>query len=280
MNKIQTVQEMQKAAGTWRAEGKTIALIPTNGALHAGHRALIAEARTKADVVVISLFVNPLQFGPNENVAAYPRPLEEDLALCTEAGADVVFLPPVEEMYPKGYSTFVAEEAVAKPLCGISRPNHFRGVTTVLVKLFNIVQPQWLILGQKDAQMAAVAQKMIQDLHFCVSIAVAPIVREADGLACNLRNSALTPSQRQDAVAIHKALVCAKEMSDSGQRSVDRIVAEVTHILRQHRRLRVIYISIVDPVSMEPLREVHPGASLLAIATWVDEVRLTDNVQL
>ncbi|MFA5263680.1 MAG: pantoate--beta-alanine ligase [Opitutaceae bacterium] len=278
MNKIQTVQEMQKAASTWRAAGKTTALIPTNGAMHAGHRALIAEARTKADIVIVSLFVNPLQFGPNENVAAYPRPIEADLALCAEEGADAVFLPAVEEIYPKGYSTYVTEEAVAKPLCGISRPALFRGVATVLVKLFNIVHPDWLVLGQKDAQMAAVARKVIDDLHFSVSVAVAPIVREADGLACNLRNRELTTSQRQDAIAIHRALVCAKEMSDSGQRSTDRIVAEVTHILRQHRRVRVIYISIVDPVSMDQLREVRPGASLLAIAVWVDEVRLTDNI--
>lgn len=278
MNKLQSVDEMQKAASDWRIQGKRIALVPTSGALTNGHRALIACAREKADLVVVSLFVNPLQFGPSENFAGYPRSVEADLVVCEEAGVDAVFLPAVEEMYPKGYSTHVTEEAVAKTLCGISRPTHFRGVTTVMVKLLNIVRPALLVMGQKDAQTVAVVRKMVKDLHFGVEIEVVPIVRDPDGLACHCRNRDLTPTQRQEATAISKALVRAKEMSDGGQRSVDRIIAEVTHILRQQRRVRVIYISIVDPNTMEPLREVAHGASLLAIAVWVDEIRLIDNV--
>lgn len=278
MNKLQSVDDMQKAASDWRAQGKSIALVSTSGALTNGHRALIASAKQKADVVVVSIFVNPLQFGPSENFAGYPRPIEEDLAACEQAGVDAVFHPTVEEMYPKGYSTYVTEEAVAKPLCGISRPAHFRGVTTAMVNLLNIVKPTHLVMGQKDAQTVAVVRKMVRDLHFGVEISVVPIVRDADGLACYGKNRDLTATQRQEAVAISKALQRAKEMSDGGQRSVDRIVAEVTHILRQQRRVRVIYISIVDPNTMEPLREVIHGSSLLAIAAWVDEVRLTDNV--
>ncbi len=280
MNKFTTVAEMQQTAAAWRQNGRRIALVPTSGCLHAGHRAMIREARRVADVVVVSLFVNPLQFAANEALANYPRRLDSDLATCEQEGADAVFAPTVEEIYPKGYSSFVVEELVAKPLCGISRPTHFRGITTIYVKLLNLVQPHSLVLGQKDAQMVAVVRKMIADLHFKVDITVIPIAREADGIACHVRNDDLTPNQRQDATAFHKALVRAKEMADSGLKSVDRVVAEVTHILRQQRRIRVIYISVVDPATMEPLREIVPGNSLLAIAAWVDEIRLTDNTLL
>ncbi|OIR09214.1 pantothenate synthetase [mine drainage metagenome] len=280
MNKFTTAVDMQQSADAWRTQGRRIALVPTSGSLHAGHLAMIREARKSADVVVVSIFVNPLQFAANEGFAGYPRHLESDLALCEQEGADAVFAPATEEIYPKGYSTYVVEELVAKPLCGISRPSHFRGITTLYVNLLNLVHPQLLVLGQKDAQMVAVVRKMIADLHFKVDITVIPIARESDGIACHVRNADLTTNQRQDAIALHRALVRAKEMADSGVKSVDRVVAEVTHILRQQRRVRVIYISVVDPSSMEPMREIVPGSSLLAIAAWVDEVRLTDNALL
>jgi len=271
---------MQQAASAWKAEGKRIALVPTSGSIHPGHQAMVREARQHADLVVVSLFANPLQFGANENFASYPKTGETDIAACEEAGADAVFTPATEEIYPKGYSTYVAEEAVAKPLCGVSRPNHFRGVTTVMVKLINIVQPNTIVLGQKDAQQVSVIRKMLTDLNFSIDLHVVPISREPDGLPWNVRNRDLTTLQRQETAAIHRALLRAKEMVDSGVRSVDRVIAEVTHILRQQRRIRVIYIAIVDPDSIEPLREVIPGGSLLTMAAWIDEVRLTDNILL
>ncbi len=280
MIQIINVPSLRSASADWHAAGKRIALVFTSGSLHEGHLSLIRAARTHADIVVVSLFTNPLQFGASEHYDTYPKAGEADIAACEAAGADATFLPSVEEIYPKGYSTFVTEELVAKPHCGVSRPSHFRGVTTYAVKMLNLLRPTLLVLGQKDAQMAAVLRKLIADLHFDTRIVITPIIRDADGLACSIRNKDLTTLQRQEACAIHQALLRAKEMADGGVRSVDRVIAEVTHVLRQHRRVRVIYITIVDPVGMEPLREIHPGNSLLIIAAWMEEVRLTDNILL
>ena len=271
---------MRTAVAGLRAEGKSIVLVPTMGALHAGHAALVAAARGRADVVVVSVFVNPLAFGPNEQFAGYPRSPDADLRRCEELKVDAVFMPSTEEMFPRGYSTLVNEDAVSKTLCGVSRPTHFRGVTTVAAKLLNIVRPDVLLLGQRDAQQAAVLRKMIADLHFDVDVAVAPVVRESDGLVVSVRNRELTATQRQEALVIHAALKRAQEMVGQGVRSPDRVIAEATHLLGERRRVRVIYVSIVDPVTMEPMREVVPGGTLLAIAVWVDEVRLIDNVLL
>jgi pantoate--beta-alanine ligase len=271
---------MRQAAAAWRAEGKSIALVPTSGALHAGHRCMIEAALTKARVVVVSIFVNPLQFGPNEHYANYPRPIEQDIALCQEAGATAVFAPSAEEMYPKGYSTYVTEELIAKPLTGVSRPSHFRGLTTAIAKLLNITRPDCLVMGEKDAQTVSVVRKVISDLCFGVELSTVPNQRDADGLSLHVRNAELTPTQRNEALAIPRAVECAKAMVASGQRSVDRVIAEVTHILRQQRRVRVIFVAIVDPDTMENMREVVPGRSLLMIAAWVDEIRLSDNTPL
>jgi pantoate--beta-alanine ligase len=189
-------------------------------------------------------------------------------------------MPAVEEIYPRGYSTYVTEEAVSRPLCGVSRPSHFRGVTTEMAKLLNIVRPDRVVLGQRDAQQVAVVRKMIADLCFDTEVLVAPVVREADGLVVTVRNHELTAGQRQEASALHPALLRAQEMVAQGVRSPDRVVAEVTHLLGARRRVRVIYVAIVDPATMEPLREVVPGRSLLAIAVWIDEIRLIDNIEL
>ena len=279
MQKIATVSEMRQVSRELRAKGGRIALVPTMGALHAGHRALIEAAKKSGDTVVVSIFVNALQL-PSAEAVAYPRTPEADLALCTEANADVVFMPAVEEIYPRGYSTYVMEEAYSKPLCGVSRPTQFRGVTTIIVKLINIVSPGRLFIGQKDVQQAALLRKMMADLHLDVAVDMVPTAREADGLAFGVRNRELTTSQRTEAVVVQQALAKAKEMVGSGVRSTDRVVAEVTHIIGQRRRLRVIYISIVDGTTMEAEREIIPGKSLLMIAVWVDEVRLVDNLVL
>ena len=280
MQKIESVQEMRSLAAKFKRAGKTLALVPTMGALHAGQAALIAAAKASAEVVVVSTFANPLAFGPSENFAGYPRSPESDRKLCEELKVDVIFAPTAEEMFPRGHSTAVIEESVSKPLCGASRPTHFRGVTTAVAKLLNIVRPDLLVIGQIDAQRAAVVQKMIADLQFGVDVIVVPTVREHDGLAASVRNRDLTASQRQDALAIYAALQRAKDMVVQGVRSPDRIIAEATHILGERRRVRVIYVSMVDPATMEPMREVVPGKTLFAIAAWVDEVRLIDNILL
>ena len=280
MKKIESLAEMSAVAAEWRAAGKSVALVPTMGALHAGQEALIRAAAAKADEVVVSIFVNPLQFGSNEMLANYPQSLAADLELCAECGVRMVFAPTLEVMFPRGHASFVSEETTSKPLCGPSRPGHFRGVTTVMAKLFNVIRPQFAFFGQKAAQRAAVVRRMADELAFGVEIVVVPTAREADGLAAGVRNRDFTASARQEALALYKALTRAKEMADSGVRSTDRLIAEATHILGEHRRVRVIYVAIVDRLTMETMREVVPGKSMLAIAAWVDEVRLIDNVVL
>lgn len=281
MQKIESVHEMRSLAAQWKQAGNTVALVSTSGALHAGHASLITAAKARAQVVVVSVFANPLAFGPSEPVARYPRQPAADVLLAEKAGADVVFAPAVEEIFPRGFSTFVTEEAVSKPLCGISRPTHFRGVTTGIAKLLNIVRPEMLVMGQRDAQQAAVVKKMILDLCFPTEVFVEPTVRDEDGLAITVRNADLTSGQRQETRAIHASLVRAQEMVAQGVRSTDRIIAEATHLLGERRRIRVIYVAMVDPTTMEPVRgTVIPGKTLFAIAAWVDEVRVIDNVLL
>jgi pantoate--beta-alanine ligase len=280
MERIESVHQMQSLMVNLRAHGRRIALIPTQGALHPGHVSLIKAARAHGDTVVVSIFVNPVQFGANEGFDKYPRDLEKDTALCSEAGVDVLFVPPLAEMYPKGYSTYVTEESFSRGLCGVSRPGHFRGVTTVMAKLFNIVRPDVLVLGRKNAQQAAVTQKTIEDLNFSVRVVVQPTVREPDGLPWGSRNSLLSTGQRNEATVILRALTTGKGLVDAGVRNVDRVIAETTHVLSTKRRVRVIYVAIVDPDTMEPERQIAPGRSMLAVAVWIDEVRLIDNIVL
>ena len=280
MQIIESVLEMQSQAISLRSKNRLIGLVPTMGALHQGHISLIEAARAQADTVVVSIFVNPTQFGPNEDFEAYPRDVEKDLEVCRQIGVDVVFLPKREEFYPQGYSTYVLEERLSTGLCGISRPHHFRGVLTVVAKLFNVVHPDIAVFGQKDAQQAAVIKKMVADLHYFVQILVCPTVREPDGLAMSSRNRKLHSTQRGDAAVIFRALTAAKALYDSGHHNVDRIIAEVTHTLSTSRRIRVIYAGLVDTETLDPLREITPGRSLLTVAVWVDEIRLIDNIIL
>jgi pantoate--beta-alanine ligase len=280
MQKIESVSAMRSHAAQLRRDGKTIALVITGGALHAGHAALIALAKAHGQVVIVSALPNPLAFGPSENFAGYPRCPDADIRLCEELKVDAVFCPPQEEMLPRGYSTYVIEEAVSKPLCGVSRPTHFRGVTTLTAKLLNLIRPDVLVMGQRDAQQVAVVRKMIADLCFGIEVVVAPTVRESDGLAMGAKNKDLSAGQRQEASAINQSLERARQMVASGVRSPDRIIAEVTHLLGERRRIRVIYVSMVDPNTMEPMRQVVPGQTMLAIAVWLDEIRLIDNCLL
>jgi len=280
MQKIETVTAMRAAAKELQAAGKKVALLPTLGALHAGHVSLIRLARAQGCEVVVSAFVNPLQFGANEDLAKYPRNPAADAALAEREGVAVFFVPTAEELFPKSFSSTVIEDRISKPLCGVSRPALFKGVLTCWLKLLHIVQPQALVMGEKDAQQIAVVRKALADLSLDVEILTGPTVREADGLAVSARNAYLTPVQRDEATAVHRALRRAKEMVDSGVRSSDRVVAEATHIIGEKRRLRVIYIGVVHRDTMEAVREVVPGQCLMAVAFWVDEVRLTDNIPL
>ena len=280
MQTIQSVNEMQSHAIGLRSSGRLIGLVPTMGSLHEGHLSLIDIAKEKSDKVIVSIFVNPTQFGPSEDYEKYPRVLEEDIEKCRERGADIVFNPSVDEMYPPGFSTFVTEEQISSGLCGVSRPHHFRGVTTVCLKLFNITRPDLVVLGQKDAQQCAVIRKMVTDLNISAEIVIGPTHRDADGMATSSRNAYLTDSQRQEALCISQSLRTAKNMVDSGTKSVDRIVAEVIHHLSLSRRIRVIYAQVVDRDTMEPAREIIQGQQLLCVAAWADQIRLIDNIEL
>ena len=280
MQVIRSINEMQSTSISNRSKGQLIGLVPTMGALHEGHASLIDTAKEKSDITIVSIFVNPTQFAPSEDFQEYPRELEHDLALCEKHGVDIVFAPSEEDIYPKSYSTFVEENVVSKGLCGISRPNHFRGVTTICAKLFNIVRPDVAVFGQKDAQQCAVIRKMIDDLQMPIELAISPTIREEDGLAKSSRNQYLTPEQRKDAGLIFKALSEGKSLADNGVQSVDRIIAEVTHTLGTSRRLRIIYASVVDKMMMQPVKEVKSGECLIAVACWLDQVRLIDNIEL
>src|SRR5258708_3919829 len=280
MQKIDKISAMQEAAAALRSAGRRIAFLPTMGALHAGHASLIQLGREGAGAAAVSVSATPLHVGPSEDLANYPRAPVTDVALCERENVEVLFTPATEEMFPRGFSTQVQEDAVSRPLCGVSRPLLFRGVLTCWLKLFNIVRPDLIVLGERDPQQVAVIRKVAADLLLPFEIITGPTVREADGLALSARNNYLTPSQREEALAVFGALRRAKEMVESGVKSPDRLVAEVTHRIAAKRRLRVIYISVVDPHTMESLREVAPGNCLMAISYWVDEVRLTDNIPL
>jgi len=280
MQKADKINAMQSAAAELRQAGRRVALVPTMGALHAGHASLIRKAKEGGAAVVVTAFVNPLQFGPSEDYAKYPRNPSGDALLCERENVEVLFTPPAEEMFPRGFSTHVLEEGVSRHLCGVSRPALFRGMLTCWLKLINIVRPEVVVMGEKDVQQIAVVRKAAADLLLPVEIQTVPTVRDADGLAVSARNSYLSPTQREEALAVYASLRKAKEMVESGVKSADRLVAEVTHLIAAKRRLRVIYISVVDRQTMEQLREVVPGQCLMAISYWVDEVRLTDNMSL
>lgn len=280
MQTIQSINEMQSHAISLRSNGALIGLVPTMGCLHEGHLSLIDIAKEKADKVIVSIFVNPAQFGPNEDFDRYPRVFADDLELCREKGVDIVFNPDIGDMYPSGYSTFVEESHISTEMCGVSRPNHFRGVATVCLKLFNITRPDFTVFGQKDAQQCAVIKKMVSDLNFPTEILVGPTLRDSDGLATSSRNRYLTSIQRSDALTIPHALREGKKLVEQGVRSVDRIVAEVTHHLSQCRRIRMLYVQVVDRETMEPAREIEPGRHIIVLATWVDQIRLIDNIDL
>ncbi len=276
MRIINSVVEMQQQADRWRAEGKKIALVPTMGYLHEGHLSLMRAVRNRADAVVASIFVNPTQFGPNEDLERYPRDFERDGKLSESVGVDVIFAPQPADMYPSGYQTYVEVTDVTGPLCGGSRPGHFRGVATVVAKLFNIVEPHMAIFGEKDYQQLTVIRRMVADLNMNIEIIGYPIVREHDDLAMSSRNVYLSAEQRGKALRLNLALKEAQGLIDKGERQSDSILARVREVLQPGEDVRIDYAQICRPDTLEDLTRVDDRA-LLALAVYVGATRLIDN---
>lgn len=276
MRIISSIREMQQQAERWRSEGKKIALVPTMGYLHRGHFSLMRAVRDKADLVVASIFVNPTQFGPGEDFERYPRDLDRDSSLAAEAGVDVIFSPAVAEMYPAGYQTYVEVAEVTLPLCGQNRPGHFRGVTTVVTKLFNIVKPHLAIFGEKDFQQLVAIRRMAGDLSMDVEIIGHPIVRETDDLALSSRNVYLNPEQRSSALRLNRALKEAQRLIDAGERQSETILSKVKEILQQGGDVRIDYAQLCRPDTLEDVSQVEDPV-LLALAVRVGATRLIDN---
>lgn len=257
-----------------------LGLVPTMGYLHEGHLSLVHAARTECASVVVSIFVNPTQFGPTEDLATYPRDLPRDLQLLEQEGVDLVWTPTAEEMYPADYQTWVTVEEVARPLEGSMRPGHFRGVATVVAKLFNAVQPDRAYFGQKDAQQAVVIRQMARDLNFNLEVVVCPIVREADGLAMSSRNTYLNPEERRAATVLYRALCAARQAFESGERDAGRLRQLMTEIIRAEPLARLQYVSCADPLTLVEIQgSVMPGA-LLSMAVYIGKTRLIDNMTL
>jgi pantoate--beta-alanine ligase len=277
MKTLTRAAEMQAAAAGVRGLGKRLGFVPTMGALHQGHLSLVRRARAECDVTAVSIFVNPAQFGPQEDYLKYPRDLARDSALLEREGADWLFAPSVEEMYPGGFETYVTLERTGAPLEGEFRPGHFRGVATVVLKLFNIVQPSVAYFGQKDAQQSVVVQQMARDLNLPVEIVVCPIVRERDGLAMSSRNAYLHPEDRQSALALHRSLVLARELIEAGERSTEAVVRAIQSHLARVAGARVDYVAAVDANTLIPMPYIS-GRILFALAVWIGATRLIDNM--
>jgi pantoate--beta-alanine ligase len=273
------ITEMRTSSHAARARGSRLGLVPTMGALHEGHLSLIRAARTKSDVVAASIFVNPTQFGPNEDFKRYPRDLDRDLSLLEREGVDMVFVPTVEEMYPQQSVTWVMVEGLSERLCGKSRPGHFRGVATVVAKLFSIVEPDFAFFGQKDAAQVAIIRRMVQDLNMPVQIEVGAIVREPDGLAMSSRNAYLSPEQRNDALVLFRALTRAQKMFEGGGRNPAPLIAAAKQELATKPAVRLDYFEIVDPDELTPLPTINRPA-LAAVAAFLGNTRLIDNIVL
>ena len=284
MQIISDISGLRAALRTLRAVGgsplpRSVGFVPTMGALHAGHRSLVLAARQGCNVVVASIFVNPTQFGPNEDFSRYPRTLEQDCQMLEDERVDVVFTPTADAMYPAGASTFVDVEGVSERLDGASRPGHFRGVATVVAKLFHIVQPDFAFFGQKDAAQIAVLRKMVRDLDFPVEMVICPTVREPDGLAMSSRNRYLSAEERRQALSLFRALQAAQTLADHGEHRAAALLKTMRSTLEAEPAVRVDYLAVINPDTLLPLENVAAGG-LLAIAAYVGGTRLIDNVLL
>lgn len=276
MKIAETIAEVREQVRTWRKEGLAVGLVPTMGYLHEGHKSLIDRAVEENDRVVVSVFVNPIQFGPSEDLASYPRDLKRDAALCEAAGADLVFHPSDGEMYFDDFCTYVDMDDLTKGLCGKTRPTHFRGVCTVVSKLFHIVAPDRAYFGQKDAQQLAVIRRMVRDLNFDLEIVGCPIVREADGLAKSSRNTYLSEEERRAAVVLHQGLLAGEQLVKAGETDASKIVGAITDVIGKEPLAKIDYVELVEWDSLKPATSVR-GEVLAAVAVYIGTTRLIDN---
>jgi pantoate--beta-alanine ligase len=279
MKLVHSIAEMRALSRAAHAGGARLGLVPTMGALHEGHLSLVRAAHEKSNLVAASIFVNPTQFGPSEDFAKYPRALESDCALLGREGVELVFAPSVEEMYPEGAVTWVVVEGLSDRLCGKSRPGHFRGVTTVVTKLFHIVEPDFAFFGQKDAAQVAILQRMVRDLNMPVTIEVCPIVREPDGLAISSRNTYLNPQERKSALVVHRSLTRVQKLFVAGERDSAKLISAAKQEFASEPGIRLDYVEVVDPETLEPEAAVTKR-TLVAVAAFVGQTRLIDNIVL
>ncbi len=277
MKVIRNIHQMYQFSRKAGLKGKTIGFVPTMGALHKGHLSLIRQAHQENDIVVVSIFVNPAQFGAKEDFKHYPRPIKKDISLCKEEGVDFIFYPTASRMYPDGFRTYVDVEELSDCLCGESRPGHFKGVATVVTKLFNIVLPDVAYFGQKDAQQAVIIKKMLYDLNMPVKIKVLPTVREKDGLALSSRNVYLNEKERKDAVVLFNSLNLARDLINRGVRDTAKIIGLMKQLIYKKKSAKIDYISIVDTDNLKPLKKISAKA-LVALAVWIGKMRLIDNM--
>ena len=275
MKIVSTIEEVRAQVKEWKKEGLSIGFVPTMGYLHEGHMSLI-DAAGENDKVVVSIFVNPMQFGPTEDLASYPRDLEHDAKLCEEHGVDLIFHPTPEEMYGDQFYSYVDMDVLTKELCGLSRPVHFRGVCTVVTKLFNIVTPDRAYFGQKDAQQLAVIKRMVKDLNMPLTITGCPIIREEDGLAKSSRNTYLSPEERKAALVLSRSILLGKEMVENGERDCKKILAAMTAEIEKEPLAKIDYVKIVDLDTMQQVEKIDRGI-LAAIAVYIGKTRLIDN---
>lgn len=276
MQIIQSIEELRSIIREWRKEGLSVGLVPTMGYLHEGHKSLIVKAVSENDKVVVSDFVNPTQFGVNEDLSSYPRDIDRDAALCQEAGASLIFHPQAQEMYGKDHCTFVDMDSLTKGLCGKTRPTHFRGVCTVVSKLFHIVTPDRAYFGEKDAQQLAVIRRMARDLNFDITIVGCPIVREADGLAMSSRNTYLNGEERKAALILHKSLMLGEEMMKAGEQDAAVIEDAIVTSMKTEPLAEIDYVEIVDAETLEPAAKIDRPV-LTATAVYIGSTRLIDN---
>ncbi len=276
MNIVKTISEVRNEVKNWRKQGLSVGLVPTMGYLHEGHKSLIDRACKENDKVVVSVFVNPTQFGPGEDLATYPRDIQRDAALCEDAGAALIFNPEPEEMYFDDFHTYVTMESLSDELCGKTRPIHFRGVCTVVSKLFHIVAPDRAYFGQKDAQQLAIIKRMVRDLNFDIEIVGCPIVREADGLAKSSRNTYLNPEERKAVLVLSKAVGLGQELIQKGERNADVIVEKMKQLIEEEPLAKIDYVQAVDAISIQPVAEIK-GTVLVAMAVYIGKTRLIDN---
>ncbi len=276
MNIVSTIQEVKEQIRQWKKAGLTIGFVPTMGYLHEGHGSLITEAGKQNDKVVVSIFVNPMQFGPAEDLASYPRDLEKDSAFCEALGTDLIFHPQPEEMYGDTFSSYVDMTVLTQELCGLSRPVHFRGVCTVVTKLFHIVEPDRAYFGQKDAQQLAVIKHMVEDLNMNVEVIGCPIIREADGLAKSSRNTYLSPEERQAALILSKTIFLGEQMVKDGEMDAGKLVEAMRVNIETEPLAKIDYVKVVDGRTMQQVDRIQPPV-LVAIAVFIGKTRLIDN---